>query len=63
MSSEDRSLLRAVRSANGEYVAPEGEITRMAKLLQTHVLLPHRNSTWWYEIHPLAERFVGPAEE
>lgn len=60
MLSEDRELLQRILDAKGEYSPAEAEMRKISTLLQTHVLLPHRNSKWWYEVHPLARRFVEP---
>ena len=38
--------------------APEADIERVARLTQSHVLLPHLNGKWWYEVHPLATPFI-----
>ncbi|MGH9092069.1 MAG: hypothetical protein ACRDZR_11955 [Acidimicrobiales bacterium] len=55
MTAESAELLEAIRATSGLYKPPEAEILKVADLLQTHVLLVHRNGAWWWEIHPLAD--------
>jgi hypothetical protein len=55
MTAESAELLNAIREGDGLYQPPEAELLKVADLLQTHVLLVHRNGEWWWEIHPLAD--------
>ncbi len=58
MTAETGDILSEVKQAQGNYVVPEQNVQRVARLMRQHVLLPHLNGTWWYEIHPLALPFV-----
>lgn len=59
VTREQGDFLRAVDAGNGT-VQPTGDAVQlMARLLQSHMLLAHRNGETWYEVHPLARRALG----
>jgi hypothetical protein len=59
ITSEAGDLLRAIVENHGLYQPAKSDVLTVANLLQTHVLLVHKNGEWWWEVHPLALPTVG----
>jgi len=56
VTREQADFLRKVDMAGGAIEPDEDTVQLMARLLQSHMLLAHRNGEEWYEVHPLARR-------
>jgi energy-coupling factor transporter ATP-binding protein EcfA2 len=54
ITSEAGDLLRAIVENHGLFEPDKADVLTVANLLQTHVLLVHKNGEWWWEVHPLA---------
>lgn len=60
ITEEDAAFLVRVEKAAGEFRPLDAhEVSQMAKLLHTHMILEHLNGDTWYEVHPLARRALG----
>lgn len=56
---EQAAFLTEVAAGDGKVQPDDGSVQLMARLLQSHMLLAHRNGEDWYEVHPLARRGLG----
>ena len=59
ITEENAACLRQVMDRGGTVQPATAEIDRLARLLDTHMLLAHVNDDTWYEVHPLARRALG----
>ncbi|WP_109509078.1 hypothetical protein [Nocardioides speluncae] len=59
MTQEQAAFLSAVAASDGAIQPHDDDVQLMARLLQSHMLLAHRNGENWYEVHPLARRALG----
>lgn len=58
VTREQAEFLYEVDLADGSVRPDEENVQLMARLLQSHMLLAHRNDEEWYEVHPLARRLL-----
>jgi energy-coupling factor transporter ATP-binding protein EcfA2 len=56
ITQEDGEFLRWIDSQRGVIEPPAGQVHRLARLMNTHMVLGHLNHESWYEVHPLARR-------
>lgn len=56
VTREQAEFLVAVELSDGAVQPADDTVQLMARLLQSHMLLGHRNGESWYEVHPLARR-------
>ncbi len=59
ITEESAACLRRVAEEGGRIQPAADEVDRLARLLDTHMLLAHLNGDAWYEVHPLARRNLG----
>ncbi|MGH8896712.1 MAG: hypothetical protein ACRDZ4_06725 [Egibacteraceae bacterium] len=59
ITKEDADFLRRVHQEGGEIEPRADEVGRLARLIDTHMLLEHLNGDAWYEVHPLARPILG----
>jgi len=59
ITEENAACLRQVETQRGRLQPADHEIDRLARLLDTHMVLAHLNGDTWYEVHPLARRTLG----
>jgi hypothetical protein len=56
---EDGDFLRWVAERRGVIQPPASQVHRLARLMNTHMVLGHLNHESWYEVHPLARRALN----
>lgn len=56
ITEENAACLRRYIAGHRRVKPSDNEIDRLARLLDTHMLLAHLNDETWYEVHPLARR-------
>ncbi|GAB3161516.1 hypothetical protein GCM10027059_11880 [Myceligenerans halotolerans] len=56
MTKKQAEFLHDIMTDVGAVQPDDGDVQLMARLLQSHMLLAHRNGQNWYEVHPLAQR-------
>ena len=59
ISAENAECLEQVHGQHGNPRFAAGQAERLAGLLDTHMLLAHRNGELWNEVHPLARHALG----
>lgn len=59
ITEENAGCLQRVNEGHGRLRPATNEVDRLARLLDTHMLLAHLNGETWYEVHPLARRTLG----
>ncbi|MFL6121572.1 hypothetical protein [Actinophytocola sp.] len=59
VTREQADFLRRVIATNGMPEPTDSEVQLMARLMDTHMLLGHKNGRDWYEVHPLAVRVLN----
>ena len=59
VTREQANFLRQVIATNGIPEPTDSEVQLMARLMDTHMLLGHKNGQDWYEVHPLARRVLN----
>jgi len=59
ITEESAACLRRAGQEGGRIQPAADEVDRLARLLDTHMLLAHLNGDAWYEVHPLARRALG----
>ncbi|MGH8899001.1 MAG: hypothetical protein ACRDZ4_18745 [Egibacteraceae bacterium] len=59
ITRDEAELLRRVNRQGGTIEPSVDETPLLARLVDTHLLLAHRNDDDWYEVHPLARRILG----
>lgn len=59
ITKENGACLRRIDQEHGRFEPAAGEVDRLARLLDTHMLLAHLNGETWYEVHPLARNTLG----
>jgi hypothetical protein len=67
ITAEDAAFLRWIVEQGGVIQPPAHQVHRLARLMNTHMVLGHLNHESWYEVHPLARRALrldppSPAE-
>jgi hypothetical protein len=58
VTREQADFLRRVIRSNGTPEPADSEVQLMARLMDTHMILGHKNGHDWYEVHPLARRVL-----
>jgi hypothetical protein len=59
ITKEDAEFMRLIHTRRGLVEPREHEVHRLARLMNTHMVLAHLNHENWYEVHPLARRTLG----
>jgi energy-coupling factor transporter ATP-binding protein EcfA2 len=59
VTREQADFLRRVTDKEGMPEPTDDEVQLMARLMDTHMLLCHKNGHDWYEVHPLARRVLN----
>lgn len=59
VTREQANFLRQVTATKGVPEPTDSEVQLMARLMDTHMLLGHKNGQDWYEVHPLARRVLA----
>jgi energy-coupling factor transporter ATP-binding protein EcfA2 len=59
ITNEDAQFMRLIHRRRGLVEPRESEVHRLARLMNTHMVLAHLNHENWYEVHPLACRTLG----
>ncbi len=59
VTKEQADFLRRVIASKGIPEPTDDEVQLMARLMDTHMLLGHKNGQDWYEVHPLARRVLN----
>jgi len=60
ITREDANFLRWIAAQQGAIEPPADQVHRLARLMNTHMVLGHLNHDSWYEVHPLARRVLNP---
>jgi len=56
ITKEDGDFLRWIHENKGVIEPSADQVHRLARLMNTHMVLGHLNDDSWYEVHPLARR-------
>jgi hypothetical protein len=59
ITKEDGEFLRWIAEQHGAIEPPADQVHRLARLMNTHMVLGHLNHDSWYEVHPLARRALN----
>lgn len=59
ITEENAACLRRVDQEKGRVQPAAGEVDRLARLLDTHMLLAQLDGPAWFEVRPLARRTLG----
>lgn len=59
ITREDADFLRWIAGRGGAIEPPAAQVHRLARLMNTHMVLGHLNNNSWYEVHPLARRALN----